>query len=78
MFTPFVQGFLKANYAEGEERDNKFKELSAFQPVGRMATSKEVAGVILYLCSDEAAFVTGASYAIDGGCINCRDAISPQ
>ena len=73
VFTPFVEGYLKANYEEGEERDTKFRELSAYQPVGRMAQPKEVAGLVLYLVSDEAAFVTGGAYPIDGGCISVMD-----
>jgi acetoacetyl-CoA reductase len=36
-------------------------------PVGRLGEPDEVAGLIAYLCSDEAAFVTGANIAINGG-----------
>lgn len=36
-------------------------------PMGRMAPSEEIAEVIVWLCSDEASFVTGASYQVDGG-----------
>src|SRR5215475_436500 len=36
-------------------------------PVGRLGKPEEVAGLIIYLCSDEAAFVTGANIAINGG-----------
>lgn len=63
--TPFVDGFLAANYP-GRERE-MFQELSAYQPVGRMGTPEEVAQLALYLCSDEASFVTGQAYPIDGG-----------
>ncbi len=63
--TPFVDGFLKANYP-GREKE-MFERLSKTQPIGRMGTPDEVAGLALYLCSDEAAFVTGADYPIDGG-----------
>ena len=65
MHTPFVDGYLKKNYP-GKEKE-KFDELSAYQPIGRMGKPEEIAGLILYLCSDEAAFVTGAAYPIDGG-----------
>jgi NAD(P)-dependent dehydrogenase (short-subunit alcohol dehydrogenase family) len=34
-----------------------------------MAETKEVAGLALYLCSDESAFITGTDYPIDGGFI---------
>jgi acetoacetyl-CoA reductase len=36
-------------------------------PLGRLGKPDEVAGLIIYLCSDEAAFVTGANIAINGG-----------
>lgn len=68
--TPFVDSYLAKNYP-GQERD-KFAELSAAQPMGRMGTPQEIAHLVLYLCSDEAAFVTGAAYDIDGGVIAMR------
>ncbi len=63
--TPFVDGFLKKNYPgrEGE----MFEKLSKTQPIGRMAKPEEIAGLVLYLVSDEAAFITGCDYPIDGG-----------
>ena len=63
--TPFVDGYLRKNYA-GREAE-MFAKLSAYQPIGRMAKPVEIAHLILYLASDEAAFVTGAAYPIDGG-----------
>lgn len=63
--TPFVDGFLAKNYPDN--RDEMFGKLSAYQPIGRMGRPDEVAGLIAYLCSDEAAFVTGSAYDIDGG-----------
>ena len=36
-------------------------------PIGRLGKPEEVAGLIIYLCSEEAAFVTGANIAINGG-----------
>lgn len=63
--TPFVDGFLKANYP-GKEKE-MFDKLSRTQPIGRMATPEEIANLALYLCSDEAAFITGTDYPIDGG-----------
>ena len=65
--TPFVDGFLKNNYP-GREAE-MFEKLSKTQPIGRMAVPAEVAGLILYLCSDEASFITGCDYPIDGGFI---------
>ncbi len=65
--TPFVDGFIKANYP-GKEQE-MFEKLSKTQPIGRMATPNEIAYLALYLCSDEASFVTGTDYPIDGGSI---------
>jgi 2-keto-3-deoxy-L-fuconate dehydrogenase len=63
--TPFVDGYLAKNYP-GQEKE-MFEKLSQTQPIGRMGKPEEVASLALYLCSDEAAFVTGQSYPIDGG-----------
>jgi NAD(P)-dependent dehydrogenase (short-subunit alcohol dehydrogenase family) len=63
--TPFVDGYLKNTYP-GREPE-MFKQLSEYQPVGRMGTPEEVAALALYLCSDEASFITGQAYPIDGG-----------
>jgi NAD(P)-dependent dehydrogenase (short-subunit alcohol dehydrogenase family) len=65
--TPFVDGFLARNYP-GREAE-MFAQLSRTQPIGRMAKSEEVAALALYLCSDEASFITGTDYPIDGGFI---------
>ena len=65
--TPFVDGFLATNYP-GQEKE-MFDRLSASQPIGRMGTPDEVAYLALYLCSDEASFITGVDYPIDGGFI---------
>jgi 2-keto-3-deoxy-L-fuconate dehydrogenase len=63
--TPFVDGYLRQNYP-GREAEF-FKKLSETQPIGRMAQPREVADLALFLCSDEAAFITGTDYPIDGG-----------
>jgi NAD(P)-dependent dehydrogenase (short-subunit alcohol dehydrogenase family) len=63
--TPFVDDFLRKNYP-GQERE-MFEKLSKAQPIGRMGTPAEMASLALYLCSDEAGFVTGTDYPIDGG-----------
>jgi NAD(P)-dependent dehydrogenase (short-subunit alcohol dehydrogenase family) len=63
--TPFVDQFVAKHYA-GREAE-VMQQLSAYQPVGRMGTPEEVASLALYLCSDEASFVTGQAYPIDGG-----------
>jgi 2-keto-3-deoxy-L-fuconate dehydrogenase len=69
--TPFVDGFLKKNYP-GKEQE-MFEKLSKTQPIGRMARPEEIAGLILYLCSDEASFITGCDYPIDGGFVKLNN-----
>jgi NAD(P)-dependent dehydrogenase (short-subunit alcohol dehydrogenase family) len=63
--TPFVDGFLQKNYP-GKEQE-MFEKLSKTQPIGRMAKPEEIAALVLYLASDEASFITGCDYPIDGG-----------
>ena len=63
--TPFVDGYLK-NHFPGKEEE-MFGKLSATQPIGRMGKPEEVANLALYLCSDEASFITGTNFPIDGG-----------
>jgi NAD(P)-dependent dehydrogenase (short-subunit alcohol dehydrogenase family) len=63
--TPFVDGYLREHYPGRE--DEMRRALHAYQPIGRMGTPDEIAALALYLCSDEAAFVTGQAYPIDGG-----------
>jgi len=69
--TPFVDGFIQKNYP-GKEKE-LFEKLSASQPIGRMGKPDEVASLALYLCSDEAGFVTGSDYPIDGGFIRLNN-----
>src|SRR6266567_1559163 len=56
--TPFVDAFVRTNYP-GREQEI-METLAAAQPIGRMGQPREVGALALYLCSDEAAFVTGA------------------
>ncbi|GAB2806375.1 SDR family NAD(P)-dependent oxidoreductase [Ferruginibacter profundus] len=69
--TPFVDGFIAKNYP-GKETE-MFEKLSQSQPIGRMGTVEEIAALALYLCSDEAGFVTGNDYPIDGGFIKLNN-----
>ncbi|SKA99702.1 NAD(P)-dependent dehydrogenase, short-chain alcohol dehydrogenase family [Prosthecobacter debontii] len=68
--TPFVDGYLAKTYP-GQEAE-MFQKLSEAQPIGRMASPDEIAALALYLCSDEAGFITGSAYPIDGGAVNLR------
>ena len=65
--TPFVDGFISTNYP-GKEKE-MFEKLSKTQPIGRMGKPEEVANLALYLCSEEASFITGTDFPIDGGFI---------
>ena len=66
--TAFVDGYLRKHYPGREEE--MFRVLSASQPIGRMGEPEEVASLALFLCSDEAGFITGVDYPIDGGFFN--------
>jgi len=68
--TPFVDGYLQKNYP-GREKE-MFDKLARSQPIGRMGEPEEVASLALFLCSDEASFITGADYPLDGGFFNLR------
>lgn len=69
--TPFVDGFIAKNYP-GEEKE-MFKKLSDTQPIGRMAKPAEVASLAVYLASDEASFLTGCDYLVDGGFVKLNN-----
>lgn len=47
-----------------------FERLAKSQPIGRMGEPEEVAAPALFLCSDDAAFITGVDYPLDGGFFN--------
>jgi 2-keto-3-deoxy-L-fuconate dehydrogenase len=63
--TPFVEGYLDKYHAH--EKEEVREELRARQPVGRLGTPEDIAGLVRYLCSKEAEFMQGAVVAIDGG-----------
>ncbi len=69
--TPFVDNFLEKNY-----KDNKiemFDKLSKSQPIGRMGQPEEIASLVEYLCSENAAFITGSNFPIDGGFVTLNN-----
>lgn len=63
--TAFVDSYLDKNYPDN--REEMFEKLSAFQPIGRMGRPEEIGALAVFLCSDEASFITGSAYDIDGG-----------
>jgi NAD(P)-dependent dehydrogenase (short-subunit alcohol dehydrogenase family) len=63
--TPFVEAYLEKYHAH--EKDEMRAQLNARQPIGRLGKPSEIAHMALYLCSDEAEFVHGATLEIDGG-----------
>jgi NAD(P)-dependent dehydrogenase (short-subunit alcohol dehydrogenase family) len=66
--TPLVDGYLEKYYPDN--KDEMYSKLSNTQPIGRMGKPWEVANLIAYLCSDNAGFITGSFYPIDGGFIH--------
>ncbi len=63
--TPFVEGYLEKYHAH--EKDKIREQLVDRQPIGRLGTPEDVASMVRYLCSDEAAFINGAVLPLDGG-----------
>lgn len=61
--TPWVQERLR----EYPDPQRAYEEMCATQPMGRMGKPEEIAAAALYLASDEASFVTGATLTPDGG-----------
>ena len=61
--TPFVSARIK----EYPDPAKAYQEMASTQAVGRMGKPEEIAAAALYLASDEAAFVTGVEFIIDGG-----------
>lgn len=69
--TPFVNNFLEQNYSENKAE--MFEKLSKSQPIGRMGKPDEIAAMVDYLCSDDAAFITGSNFPIDGGFVTLNN-----
>lgn len=69
--TPFVDNFLEENYSDNKEE--MFEKLSKSQPIGRMGNPDEIAAMVDYLCSDDAAFITGSNFPIDGGFVTLNN-----
>tara|TARA_B110000014_G_C19955251_1_gene494338 strand:- start:642 stop:845 length:204 start_codon:yes stop_codon:yes gene_type:complete len=67
-----VDGYLEEYFPDEDERAQAFQTLSEYQPIGRMGTPEEIASLAAFLCSDEASFITGSAYDVDGGTILIR------
>ncbi|MEM8852268.1 MAG: SDR family oxidoreductase [Pseudomonadota bacterium] len=58
---------LQQRLRDTGDYDAALKAFIARQPMGRIATADEIASLVVYLASDESAFVTGQTFTIDGG-----------
>lgn len=63
--SPFVEAYLEKFHKDN--KDEMRAELRARQPVGRLGRPEEIAAMVRYLASDEAAFINGSLLNIDGG-----------
>lgn len=59
-------GYIKTPLLDQIDEEQK-EQLVALHPVGRLGKPEEVANIVFWLCSDEASFVTGSYYTVDGG-----------
>ena len=53
----------------GKSREEVLAAVAAGRPLGRLAEPEEIAAVVTFLCSDRAAYVTGAAWSVDGGTV---------
>jgi NAD(P)-dependent dehydrogenase (short-subunit alcohol dehydrogenase family) len=60
MMTPLVQGYLEAD-------KERYQRILQRIPLGRIGQPEEIGGALVFLASDAASFITGATIAIDGG-----------
>jgi NAD(P)-dependent dehydrogenase (short-subunit alcohol dehydrogenase family) len=59
--TPMLQQGME------EADEGRYEEVTSKHPMGRLGTAEEVAALVHWLCSEDASFVTGQSYPVDGG-----------
>ena len=65
--TPMLSHFMASGGAKGDEYERGKKRFIDTVPLGRLATPEDVAHMALFLASDEASLITGASFDVDGG-----------
>jgi NAD(P)-dependent dehydrogenase (short-subunit alcohol dehydrogenase family) len=61
-------GLIQTDFSEYFWKDDEYrKKLEATQPIPRVGQPREIGGLALFLASDEASFITGQTYVVDGG-----------
>jgi 2-keto-3-deoxy-L-fuconate dehydrogenase len=65
--SPSLDGRIAANATGAGGVEAARAAFVARQPMGRLGTAEEMAALVVYLASDEAAFMTGQALVIDGG-----------
>jgi NAD(P)-dependent dehydrogenase (short-subunit alcohol dehydrogenase family) len=55
--------------AQGITREEAVAKTAAGVPIGRLGSDQEIAGVIVFLCSEPASYVAGAAWSVDGGIV---------
>lgn len=63
--TPMMEATLAG--LDAEQRAGAMAQIAAFHPLKRPGSAEEIADAVLFLCSDKAAFITGACLSVDGG-----------
>jgi 3-oxoacyl-[acyl-carrier protein] reductase len=53
----------------GRSRDEVWEEVKSQRPIGRLAEVEEIAAAIVFLCSEQASFVSGSAWSVDGGTV---------
>jgi NAD(P)-dependent dehydrogenase (short-subunit alcohol dehydrogenase family) len=61
-------GLIQTDFSEYFWKNPEHRrELERTQPIGRVGQPEEIGGLALYLASDDASFVTGQTFVVDGG-----------